>query len=353
MPWPTRFILALLVLRPVVGTAAASLGDGEQERAPLVIINTMPRTLTIASRVNPPAGDSTEHGEVGGQTTRIWDAALSAGARNEIVVILPPDRPLAGARTQVAARQVWVNNARPGERPPSTQIVVEWRDGLVLRELTGDEKMPLHPRQADLIVENNTDFGLIIQRTWKFHPLFPSTATEVVGRAGPMADSRLESALHIGRDVITITAVRAAGTPIASIERSVYVNDPGGNRSPAAQRLVVSDRDFGPFGILESSRTPSAGTCHLAGTWANTLNGRGQGTWTFSPLGDGRYQARESGFAGASGTATLSGNQVTLDFTFQGGRGTYTLTLSSDCARAEGTWRNTHPDSGTAIFVRQ
>ena len=99
---------------------------------------------------------------------------------------------------------------------------------------------------------------------------------------------------------------------------------------------------------------PSGPGCgNLAGTWISSLANRGQGSWVFTPLGDGRYAARESGFSNASGAAALRGSQLTIDFTFNGARrGAYSLTMNADCSRAEGSWQTDVPDRGTATFVR-
>ena len=49
----------------------------------------------------------------------------------------------------------------------------------------------------------------------------------------------------------------------------------------------------------------------ISGTW---VFGGGGETWTFTPIGRDRYDARESGYGNAFGTATVNGNALYIEF---------------------------------------
>jgi hypothetical protein len=82
----------------------------------------------------------------------------------------------------------------------------------------------------------------------------------------------------------------------------------------------------------------------LAGTFANHVQGptTGDSQWTFTPRGDGTYDATESGLGSARGTAYLTGTHLHMDFTYASGAGYYDLDLSADFT--SGTGSSTHTD---------
>ncbi len=84
----------------------------------------------------------------------------------------------------------------------------------------------------------------------------------------------------------------------------------------------------------------------LAGTWVFGPNGE---SWTFVAKAPGRYEAQESGFASASGTATVNGREFRLDFAFPGGSGYYLGTISPDGTRITTT---RYHDGTRFTFVR-
>jgi len=65
----------------------------------------------------------------------------------------------------------------------------------------------------------------------------------------------------------------------------------------------------------------------LSGTWE--FGSAGQ-SWTFSSLGNNRYNAVEKGYGNARGTATVNGNSFRLDFTYSGGSGYFEGTIAPD-----------------------
>lgn len=96
---------------------------------------------------------------------------------------------------------------------------------------------------------------------------------------------------------------------------------------------------------------PSAATVNIAGTWRH---GAGGETWTFTPLGGDRYQAVEKGFANASGIATVTGDRVRIDFTWQNRQhhGYYEVTVGPDARTASGRWWDSTPAEGRASMTR-
>jgi hypothetical protein len=90
--------------------------------------------------------------------------------------------------------------------------------------------------------------------------------------------------------------------------------------------------------------------CNISGVWRHGTTE----TWTFTPLGNNRYNAQESGFGNASGTAVVTGNRVRIDYVTRDGRirGYYDVALNTDCSLAEGRWSDSQPASGPAKKVR-
>ncbi len=93
----------------------------------------------------------------------------------------------------------------------------------------------------------------------------------------------------------------------------------------------------------------AGGSCQVAGVWRN-----GDGRWTFTPMGNGRFQAQEQGYGNAHGTAVQNGNSVRLNYVTADGRvkGYYDFTLSGDCRRATGVWADSQPASGNVTMDR-
>ncbi len=89
---------------------------------------------------------------------------------------------------------------------------------------------------------------------------------------------------------------------------------------------------------------PGAGD--LEGRWVFGPNGE---SWTLTRIDLNRYQAQESGFANASGFATVNGADFRLDFTFPGGSGYYLGKIGSDGRRIETT---RYHDGARFTFVR-
>ncbi len=116
--------------------------------------------------------------------------------------------------------------------------------------------------------------------------------------------------------------------------------------------LGVGGNCYGPFKILGNavahngvrttvaSCTRSAGArkdcSNLAGGWQNAIP-QGRSTWTLRALGGGRYSATESGMGNATGTATLSGTTLTLDFRTGHVTGRYQWALDQQCRAGRGT----------------
>ena len=94
----------------------------------------------------------------------------------------------------------------------------------------------------------------------------------------------------------------------------------------------------------------TVGAVDITGAWSH---GSGVETWVFTPTGNGRYNAVESGFGNAKGTATVSGNTVTLDYTTAIGiKGQYVITVASNGTTAIGKWNDDSPSSGERNFTK-
>ncbi|MFZ5952885.1 MAG: hypothetical protein ACOYXC_19430 [Candidatus Rifleibacteriota bacterium] len=65
----------------------------------------------------------------------------------------------------------------------------------------------------------------------------------------------------------------------------------------------------------------------LTGDWQF---GPGGEYWTFTPNGNGTWQAQEHGFANAKGVAKVSGDEFRLDFTFSNGSGYFLGKIAAD-----------------------
>lgn len=99
-------------------------------------------------------------------------------------------------------------------------------------------------------------------------------------------------------------------------------------------------------GEAEPPKAAPAPAFDVAGKW---VFGPGGESWTLTRTDKDRYEARESGFANARGTATVNGNEFRLDFSFQGGSGYFLGTISPD-GRSITTTR--YHDLAKFTFVR-
>ncbi|MCU0293934.1 MAG: hypothetical protein MUF10_18450, partial [Thermoanaerobaculaceae bacterium] len=80
------------------------------------------------------------------------------------------------------------------------------------------------------------------------------------------------------------------------------------------------------------------GSCDISGAWRQPLGGEGSSSWTFTPLGGGRYSGREQGLGNVTGTAVVSGPSVRIDWVSPDGAyaGVNELTLDPACRVARG-----------------
>ncbi len=132
---------------------------------------------------------------------------------------------------------------------------------------------PLHAdnRTADVLVENNTEFDIVVS----------FGAGELVVRqlsVPPMGRRGIRDAVHIGRNPITVTALtpedaqlHAKGLPLSrrnlgQFRTALNVNNPGKGRELPRQRLIVVDKNFAPHGILARPAPPVA-KLTLDGRW--------------------------------------------------------------------------------------
>ena len=81
-------------------------------------------------------------------------------------------------------------------------------------------------------------------------------------------------------------------------------------------------------GASHASQSSAAPVCQLAGSWTHTTQDVGSATWDITAGG----QAQERGLGYATGTATLSGNVLTIDWTTTNGyAGVYRWSLEATC----------------------
>ena len=93
-------------------------------------------------------------------------------------------------------------------------------------------------------------------------------------------------------------------------------------------------------------------TLNIAGTWQPGARGE---TWTFTALGGDRYKAVGSGSGNAAGIATVMGNRVRIDYTWQdGGKhgGYYQLTVEPGGRKASGRFHDDRPQDGSINMTR-
>jgi hypothetical protein len=94
----------------------------------------------------------------------------------------------------------------------------------------------------------------------------------------------------------------------------------GDVRINGGQQIAIDSGRFGSVHPLDRARfdalratTDPTSSCDLSGAWTNTTNVTTK--WTFTGRGQAdTYSAKESGGCNAEGTATLSGRNVTLNW---------------------------------------
>ena len=93
-------------------------------------------------------------------------------------------------------------------------------------------------------------------------------------------------------------------------------------------------------------------TVNIAGTWQPGARGE---TWTFTALGGDRYRAVARGSGNAAGIASVIGNRVRIDYTWQdGGKhgGYYQLTVEPGGRKASGRFSDDRPQKGSITMTR-
>lgn len=116
-------------------------------------------------------------------------------------------------------------------------------------------------------------------------------------------------------------AARIAATMFAGLPGSRY------KAVLAGAALMIAALVGGTF----VARTSAAPTCHLAGTWNQTTKDVGSTSWSIQA--NGIAEESQSPGAKASGTATLSNGELTINWTTPTHyAGTYRWTLQSNCS---------------------
>lgn len=217
---------------------------------------------------------------------------------------------------------------------------------MILAFLLCPQPAPADEVRLPLTIHNNTGATLTIT-LMTAHELNRAYGAYTV----PPGSHTLPAALRLGYTRFITEARRCGGVP--HLDKTMYHGS-----STHGLGLEYFPRDFG-VSVMSDAPQPMTSSddpaCDLSGEWQSTLHGGAEGIahWQFDPKGRGTYDARETGFGGASGTATLKGRTLVIAFSFGGNKtGTYTLQLTEDCRTASGSWDNTVPASGTAEFIR-
>lgn len=135
----------------------------------------------------------------------------------------------------------------------------------------------------------------------------------------------------------------------------------------AARRSELVKRESGLVALIRPSTSPALQpwelgrppeakqiTCVAEGVWSNTAQGRGSSIWTIAADG----KATESGMGNARGTASLSGDTLTITWRTGAVAGVYEIDVFSNCSGGDGTLRFTDGPpgfdrrSGPAEFTR-
>lgn len=149
------------------------------------------------------------------------------------------------------------------------------------------------------------------------------------------------------------------GTIVGSTITGTWADLPGGQlqnsgglmlRIQSNDRLVKAAEDpMSTYGASVWVRETGGGggVCDVSGAWRHTTDGA-TATWTFTPLGGGRYQAQEQGLGNATGTAVLVGTSLRVEWTTSdGGAGVFQWNLDPNCLSGRGTVTFTRGVSGT------
>lgn len=322
--------------------APASPATSSDDNVYLVVANTTTYKLNVEAEILPALSNSVpSSAEVPPLMTKALRGLLVAGRRARVTVTIHVGD---SRRVMSASRDIFVNNPGPGQPPPMREIVVEYHDELTTRELTGKDKAALDLRQADLIIENNTEYPLDVILSWKFDPSLPSINEGAAGGVGAMSERRFSRYVYIGRTKLKLTAM-SNGKPIKTIEKSIYLNNPGPGKPLSAQRVVVTDSDFGGLPLVEGRHSgPKTGVwdtkcIHEYGGFKGQIV---PAIMTLSYEGDqmimswGEYRLR----------GTLSGNAYTFTVTRNGGhhgKGQFTFSGNS----FTGTWSDDFQKGGS------
>lgn len=161
-------------------------------------------------------------------------------------------------------------------------------------------------------------------KTWAMEIVFQAVAPD--GRlSGEIAwpslncRHRIEGLVRDGELVFTEVSAIQPGAAHLQVSYRLAVNCQnlsGTWNDPAGDEGTVTASLFG--------ETPGA---DMSGIWRFGSKGE---YWTLTRMPDGRYRAQEHGFGNASGTATFTGRDFRLDFTFSGGSGYFVGVLAPD-----------------------
>jgi hypothetical protein len=153
-----------------------------------------------------------------------------------------------------------------------------------------------------------------------------------------------------------------------------WIDVPGGQlqntgrltlRIESNSRMVVVDSSSPTFGAAVITRGgTSGGGCDISGTWRVKVRAdwpETESVWTFTSLGGGRYSGTEKGMGNATGTATVNGDILHLDWLSVRRlfgedvreEGYMEWRLDAACRLGEGTWRsNTKNQSANSQIQR-
>jgi hypothetical protein len=81
---------------------------------------------------------------------------------------------------------------------------------------------------------------------------------------------------------------------------------------------------------------PPLAQCDIGGQWRMDTQNVGRSTWIFSPLGGNRYSGQETGLGNASGTASVNGDSLRLEWRAGGYSGVVELRLDASCSSGQG-----------------
>jgi hypothetical protein len=164
------------------------------------------------------------------------------------------------------------------------------------------------------------------------------------------------------------------GTISGDILTGEWVDVPGGQlqntgrislRIESNSRMVVLDPPAPVYGGTVITRGGgAAGGCDISGTWRGKVRTdwpETESVWTFTPLGGGRYAAQEKGMGNATGTATVSGDLLRLEWLSVKRlfgedvkeSGFYEWRLDPACRSGEGTWHSTTKNQSAGSQIQR